>query len=138
MFSLQLLIILLDNILGSGGFSSASAVQQDDPIVESVSGVEHLTSTLIIAGGEGYIDFRSGKYLIIDIFIIEKEELLENMFKMFFLQLMGKKQMMQLAICSLGLCCLELFNRTNAKKLFLKNPSNIKMVFIIIGPYLQL
>jgi len=60
-------------------------VQQDDPIVESVPGVEHLTSTLIIAGGEGYIDFRSGKYLINNIFIIEKEELLENMFKMFFL-----------------------------------------------------
>jgi len=51
-------------ILGSGGFSAASAIQQDDPIVESVSDTNHLTSTLIIAGGEGYIDFRSGKYII--------------------------------------------------------------------------
>lgn len=51
-------------IIGSGGFSAASAIQQDDPIVESVPDAEHLTSTLIIAGGEGYIDFRSGKYII--------------------------------------------------------------------------
>lgn len=47
--------------IGSGGFSAASAIQQDEPIVESVPDAEHLTSTLIIAGGEGYIDFRSGK-----------------------------------------------------------------------------
>ncbi|XP_025413957.1 JNK-interacting protein 3 isoform X3 [Sipha flava] len=47
------------SVPGSGGFSAASAIQQDDPIVESVPDAEHLTSTLIIAGGEGYIDFRS-------------------------------------------------------------------------------
>ncbi|VVC26844.1 Hypothetical protein CINCED_3A014496 [Cinara cedri] len=47
------------SVPGSGGFSAASAIQQDEPIVESVPDAEHLTSTLIIAGGEGYIDFRS-------------------------------------------------------------------------------
>lgn len=51
--------------LGTGGFSAASAIQQDDPIVESVPDAEHLTSTLIIAGGEGYIDFRSGNFILI-------------------------------------------------------------------------
>lgn len=59
-------------ILGSGGFSAASAIQQDDPIVESVSDVEHLTSTLIIAGGEGYIDFRSGEYIMYLFYISNK------------------------------------------------------------------
>lgn len=57
--------------LGSGGFSAASAIQQDDPIVECVPDVEHLTSTLIIAGGEGYIDFRSGKYVLYINFLIK-------------------------------------------------------------------
>ncbi|XP_050419559.1 JNK-interacting protein 3 isoform X3 [Adelges cooleyi] len=47
------------SVPGSGGFSAATAIQQDGPIVESVPDAEHLISTLIIAGGEGYIDFRS-------------------------------------------------------------------------------
>ncbi|XP_026812743.1 JNK-interacting protein 3 isoform X3 [Rhopalosiphum maidis] len=47
------------SVPGSGGFSAASAIQQDEPIVKSVPDAEHLTSTLIIAGGEGYVDFRS-------------------------------------------------------------------------------
>jgi len=58
-------------IIGSGGFSAASAIQQDEPIVESVPDAEHLTSTLIIAGGEGYIDFRSGKYIIYNNFLFK-------------------------------------------------------------------
>lgn len=62
-------------ILGSGGFSAASTIQQDDPIVESVPNVEHLTSTLIIAGGEGYIDFRSGKCIVNNTFAFKIKRL---------------------------------------------------------------
>lgn len=60
--------------LGTGGFSAASAIQQDDPIVESVPDAEHLTSTLIIAGGEGYIDFRSGNLILSNNYIMKKKK----------------------------------------------------------------
>jgi len=71
-------------IIGSGGFSAASAIQQDDPIVESVPDAEHLTSTLIIAGGEGYIDFRSGKYIIDSNFLFKIKRFVgTKIFKMF-------------------------------------------------------
>jgi len=50
-----------------------------------VSDVEHLTSTLIIAGGEGYIDFRSGKCIINNTFIlkVKNEYVGKEIFKMF-------------------------------------------------------
>jgi len=71
-------------ITGSGGFSAVSAIQQDGPIVESVPGTEHLTSTLIIAGGEGYIDFRSGKYIINNNFLFKIKTFVgTEIFKMF-------------------------------------------------------
>lgn len=71
-------------ITGSGGFSAASAIQQDDPIVESVPDAEHLTSTLIIAGGEGYIDFRSGKYIIDNNYLFQIKRFVgTKIFKMF-------------------------------------------------------
>lgn len=71
-------------IIGAGGFSAASAIQQDDPIVESVPDAEHLTSTLIIAGGEGYIDFRSGKYTIENHFLFKMKRFVgTKIFKMF-------------------------------------------------------
>lgn len=71
-------------IIGSGGFSAASAIQQDEPIVESVPDAEHLTSTLIIAGGEGYIDFRSGNYIIYNNFLFKMKRFVgRKEFKMF-------------------------------------------------------
>lgn len=71
-------------IIGSGGFSAASAIQQDDPIVECVPDAEHLTSTLIIAGGEGYIDFRSGKYINNNNFLFKTKTFVgTEIFKMF-------------------------------------------------------
>jgi hypothetical protein len=82
--SLKIVFTIILKILGSGGFSAASAIQQDDPIVESVPDAEHLTSTLIIAGGEGYIDFRSGKYNINNNLIFKIERFVgKEMSKMF-------------------------------------------------------
>lgn len=69
--------------LGSGGFSAATAIQQDDPIVEIVPDAEHLTSTLIIAGGEGYIDFRSGKYILNNLIFKMKKICRKKIFEMF-------------------------------------------------------
>jgi hypothetical protein len=46
---------------GNGGMSAATTVKRESPIVEHVSESELLPSMLVISGGEGYIDFRSGK-----------------------------------------------------------------------------
>ncbi|XP_050539703.1 JNK-interacting protein 3 [Daktulosphaira vitifoliae] len=49
------------SVPGTGGFSAASAIQPDEPIVENNPDTDNLISTMIIAGGEGYIDFRSNE-----------------------------------------------------------------------------
>lgn len=48
-------------ISGNGGISAATTVKRESPVIENVTEIELLPSTLVISGGEGYIDFRSGK-----------------------------------------------------------------------------
>ncbi len=42
--------------------SAATTVKHDSPVVENVSDSELLPSMQVVCGGEGYIDFKTGKY----------------------------------------------------------------------------
>ncbi|XP_065226364.1 JNK-interacting protein 3 isoform X2 [Planococcus citri] len=46
---------------GNGGMSAATSEPTEGPIVENVCENELLPSMLVISGGEGYIDFRTGE-----------------------------------------------------------------------------
>lgn len=60
--------IVPDLFSGNGGISAATTVPRESPIVEDVSENELLPSMLVISGGEGYIDFRTGRYRRASIF----------------------------------------------------------------------
>lgn len=45
--------------------SAATTVKHESPVVENVSEFELLPSMQVVCGGEGYIDFKTGKILVL-------------------------------------------------------------------------